>query len=81
MGANFSEFFDDEEEDLENVNSGEERKRIKEVNFDEDEPTVEKKVRPRSPPPQANSLIQTKVKTRKRRQKQQKAKTAVYRKW
>ena len=80
MGANFSEFFDDEEEDLER----QEHKTRKEVNFDEsDEKEVhlEKKVRSRSPPPQENSLIQTKAKTRKRRQKQQKAKTAAYRKW
>jgi len=80
MGANFSEFFDDEEEEhLEE----DDHKAKKEVNFDENPaPIVEKKVRSRSPPPQENSLIQTKAtKTRKRRPKQQRAKTAAYRKW
>jgi hypothetical protein len=81
MGASFSDFFDDEEEDLER----QEHKTRKEVNFDDSEDhseeVLEKKVRSRSPPPPLNSLIQTKVKTRKRRQRQQKAKTAAYRKW
>jgi hypothetical protein len=81
MGASFSELFDDVEEDLER----QEHKTRKEVNFDDSkdklEEVLEKKIRSRSPPPQSNSLIQTKVKTRKRRQKQQREKTASYRKW